>query len=257
MFSTIFLIGVFLLAFRRFAPMTAVTTAAAIPCIMIAGLFAMNFFEPAALMIVHSTVLSTFLSSDADFICFLVLFLGCTAALLKVVASLPDPPTLPDPFEFRCSLFLTITASLMVMSIVLTACDTSPRMQKILGLRPHSGALFGLFAPDVMWLNFVAIVADGSLARSGYVAIQSIPADESSDAKSAGSQVRNLRDRFIEVQVPVATMVTDAEKANPPEAQEKPVKGSQIETKPEQVDHPTGSKVPDAPQPLKTTNGLQ
>lgn len=145
----------------------------------------------------------------------------------------------------------------MVMSIVLTACDTSPRMQKILGLRPHSGALFGLFAPDVMWLNFVAIVADGSLARSGYVAIQSIPADESSDAKSAGSQVRNLRDRFIEVQVPVATMVTDAEKANPPEAQEKPVKGSQIETKPEQVDHPTGSKVPDAPQPLKTTNGLQ
>ena len=261
MFSTIFLIGVFLLAFRRFAPMTAITTAAAIPCIMIAGLFAMNFFEPAALMIVHSPVLSTFLSSDADFICFLVLFLGCMAALLKVVASLPDPPTLPDPFEFRFSLFLTITASLIVMSIVLTACDTSPRMQKILGLRPHSSALFGLFAPDAMWLNFVAIVADGSLARSDYVAQQSIPADESSDAQSAGSQMQNLRDRFIEVQVPVGNVVIEAEKTNPSETQENPlgsvVKGSQIETKPEPVDHSTGSKVPAVPQPSKTPNGLQ
>ena len=253
MLSTIFLIGVFLLAFRWFAPMTAVTTAAAIPCIMIAGLFAMNFFEPAALTIVRSRILSSLLSSDADFICFVAIFLGCLASLLKVVASLPDPPTLPDPFEFRLSLFLTITASFLLMSIVLTACDTSPRLQKVLGLRPHSGALFGLFSPDTIWLNFVAIVADGALFRSGYAPASTIPEDSSSAPKSTGRQVRLLRSRFIEAQAPVVTEMSDAENANPRTSQQEPSgsagKESQIETKLEPVDHLTGSHPSGESQP--------
>jgi hypothetical protein len=244
MLSTIFLIGVFLLAFRMFASMTAVTTAVAVPCIMIAGLFAMNFFEPAALIIVRSQVLSTFLSSDADFVCFLILFFGCLSALLKLVSSLPDSPTLPDPFEFRLSLFLTVVASFLLMSIVLTACDTSPRLQRILGLHPHSSALFGLIAPDAMWLNFVAIVADGSLSRPGYAAIHSIPVDASSGRKSVGSQVRNLRSRFIEKQVPPVTETTEARRST--------VNESQVETNTGPVDRSTGS----GPQPSKTTNGF-
>ena len=253
MLSTIFLIGVFLLAFRWFAPMTAVTTAAAIPCIVIAGLFAMNFFEPAALTVVRSQTLSMFLSSDADFICFLVLFLGCLTALLKIVDSLPDPPTLPDPFEFRLSLFMTITASFLLMSIVLTACDTSPRLQKVLGLRPHSASLFGLISPDAMWLNFVAIVADGSLSRPGYAAIHSTLADSSPDPKSAGSQVRDLRGRFIESQVPVVAVMTEAETSNQPESQkpqfDSAVKEPLIETKSKPVDQSPGSNTPGVPQP--------
>ena len=260
MLSTIFLIGVFLLAFRKFGPMTAVTTAATIPCIMIAGLIAMNFFEPAALTIVHLPALSALLSTDADFICFLVLFLGSLAALLKVVASLPDPPTLRDPFEFRLSLFLTITASFLLMSIVLTACDTSPRVQKILGLRPRSSALFGLFAPDAMWLNFVALVADGSLSRPGYAAIHSVPEDMLSEPKSAGSQVRNLRNRFIETPVPVVSVMTEGETSDQPATQKQTldsaVKESQSETRSEPVDHSTDSNIPAEPQPSKTPNGF-
>ncbi len=260
MLSTMFLIGVFLLAFRRFAPMTAVTTAAAIPCIMIAGLFAMNFFEPLALRIVHSRILSWILSSEADFLCFLVLFLGSLTALLKLVTSLPGPPTLSDPFEFRISLFLTIMASFMVMSIVLTACDTSPRMQKILGLGPHSRALFGLFAPDAMWLNFVAIVADGSLSRPGYTAINSIPSKAPAEPMSAGNQVRNLRSRFIETQVQVTTEMTESEETNQPASQQQtsgPAAAEpQIESPSEPVDDSVDSNIPAGTQPSKTPKGF-
>ena len=93
----------------------------------------------------------------------------------------------------------------------------------MLGLRPHSSSLFGLVSPDAVWLSFVAIVADGSLSRPGYVAVQAIPADSSIKSKSAGSQVRNLRGRFIETQVPVITVRTKAEESNQPEKQDRQV----------------------------------
>lgn len=183
---TLILLGVFLLSFRWLAPQPAWTSAAAIPCIMLAGLFAMNFFEPIAQVIAQSVGLLAVFRYDADPICFVLLFAGALAVLAKIVSLTPNPIPLPAQFDFQVSLVLSGMASYLVMAILLTVCDTSPRAQRMFGLRPGSAAFMGILSPDAHWLNLVGFVADGSFSRPAAL------------GTSGSEQPRTLRSRFVE-----------------------------------------------------------
>ena len=165
MLATPFLIGIFVFAFRWIAPRPVWTTAAAIPCIIVAGLFAMNFFEPGVQAFGRSSGPFGFLGSEADFVFFTGLFIVALLVLEKILASFPVPSAVSDSLEIPIRLLLTMIASYVLMAIALTACDTSPRLQSILGLRPDSPALLGVISPDAQWLSLVEFIADGALSR--------------------------------------------------------------------------------------------
>lgn len=197
MLSSLFLILVFVLAIRWFGPQSALTTAAGIPCIVIAGLFAMAFFEPTAQRAHVSTGLIALLRPEADFIFFTVLFVGALTAQLGLLAQFPKPPRLPDPLEYRACLALSIVASYLVTSITLTACDTSPRIQKLLGLGPDRAALFGFISPDSQWLSLVSLMSNGALSRPQLVVVDPT-SDEPPETEVFGDHPQTLRQRFVE-----------------------------------------------------------
>lgn len=206
MVSSLFLIVVFVLAFRLFAPLPALTTAAAIPCVILAGLFAMTFFEPAGQLATISTGPMALLRPEADFVCFMLLFAGALAIQLKLLTLFPAVPKLPQAMELRATVTLTCIASYLVMAITLTACDTSPRFQRGLGLSPDRAALLGFIAPDTQWLFLVGLISDGSLSRPRPTVPESTPGDAttSSPGDAPTSPVftvdhpRTLRRRFVE-----------------------------------------------------------
>lgn len=202
MLSTLFLLGIFALTFRWFAPKSVWTIAAGIPSVVVAGLFATNFFEPMAQAFARRSGPFGFLGTEADCFLFLVMFLGSAAILCNLMAAFPDPPRLPESFELQARLILASIVSYIVMAITLTACDTSPRMQSIMNLRPNSRPLLGLLAPDVHWLGFVAATADGSLSRSRRTAHSSTEETDEPATMTPGQSIRSLRQRYIPVQIP-------------------------------------------------------
>ena len=190
-------VGVFLVAFRQFAPGVSFTTAATIPCIVIAGLFATNFFEPTAQAFVYSQNSNPFISSESDWVCFLAIFFASFAMLRTLLAGFPDPPRLREVLEFRAQIGLAVVASYLMAAITLSALDTSPCCRWLMGVSGNSSTLSCLVSPDEHWLTLAGIIADGSLARP-------VDATESGEVSSGekkattGQFVRKLRLRFTE-----------------------------------------------------------
>lgn len=209
MLSTLFLIGMFLLAFRWFASQSALTTAAGIPCVIVAGLIAMNFFEPWADGISRSKGVLSFFRAEPDLFSFLLLFLGVAIPTLRLVRSIPNPPNLPDHLEGHARLALTSIASYLIMAITLTAFDTSPRFQRMLGLSPDSAALFGVLSPDATWLSFVEVVSDGPLARKPFAMAQATGEDQEAAELFRGNPAKTFRHRFVEILLPVKQKPND------------------------------------------------
>ena len=199
MISSVFLIGVFLVTVRWFAEQSAWMTAAGIPCVIIAGLFATNFFEPAALAIAGSQDTIERLRFEADFICFVTLFAAPLAGMQKVISAMSDLPILPDRFELQSRPWLAAIASYLVMSITLTACDTSPGLRSLMSLKPDEAAFFGIVSPDSQWLSFAAMIADGSLSRPLPNASPSSTVGLRSKPESGGRHIRSLRQRYIDL----------------------------------------------------------
>ncbi len=201
MFSTLFLIGVFLLAFRWFAPKSVWTISAGIPCVMIAGLFATNFFEPAAQAFARPSGPFAFLGTEADCVLFLIIFLGMTAILCNLMAAFPGQIRLPESFELQARLCLSALASYLVMAVTLTAFDLSPRGQWILGLSPQSRPLLGLISPDAQWLDFVAVTSEGSLSRSRRMTLVATDNANASALVTAAQHIRTVRERYVPIPI--------------------------------------------------------
>ena len=109
-----------------------------------------------------------------------------------------DPPRLPLEIDVSARVVLTTVASYLVMAIMLTGFDTSPRMQKLLDLQPDSPALLGFIAPDSHWLSFVGSTTDGSLARPKPTQLLSTTERLPSDNYSSSTHVRMFRRDFVE-----------------------------------------------------------
>jgi|GEM_PF-5481783 hypothetical protein len=241
MLSSLLMIGVFLIAFSWFIIHNPWKTAAEIPCVVIAGLLALNFFEPAALVIFRSPSSADLMRTEADCFCFLAIFFGTLTVMAGLIATFSEMPSLPHKFELKARLVLATIASYLVMSITLTACDTSPGLQKLLGLRPDSAAILGLVSPDRHWLNFAGNVADGSLSRPKNAKVPPIDGGSPYDDGTAGKHVRMLRRQFVEQLLPVVPF-----QVAPPQDVFRPVRNSALPTNKDEVRPNDGTNESDA-----------
>ncbi|GIX03879.1 MAG: hypothetical protein KatS3mg113_0885 [Planctomycetaceae bacterium] len=132
-------------------------------CALLAGLLAMNFFEPLAIFL---TRIVPEWGSRWDMICLLGLFAGFVY-LLRLLSEQLAPVYIPVSAlieQLGRWLFAGLTGYL-TMAIVLTALHTTPLPREFWGFRPERANLFNLAAPDRQWLGFVQYVTEHALAR--------------------------------------------------------------------------------------------
>ncbi len=129
-------------------------------CTLLAGLLAMNFFEP----------LANFLEGMLPrYYCDIVALLGLFTALtfgLRMGAEHLAPSyiqVLPMLDTAGRYVFGAITGYL-TMAIMLTALHTAPLPREFMGFKPERNNFFG-GAPDRQWLGFVQYVSEHPLAK--------------------------------------------------------------------------------------------
>lgn len=132
---------------------------------LIAGLIAMNYFEPLANFL-QQTVASSFeWQHRVDIIALLGLFaLGIFALRTLGEALLPTYAELHgyvyDGARWGCA---ALTA-MVVTGVICTSLHVAPLPREFLGFTPERSNMLGL-APDRMWLGFVQRASEKSLAR--------------------------------------------------------------------------------------------
>ena len=134
--------------------------ASTLVCVVVSGLVAMNFFEPAAMY------LSFFVPAAgeyADFVCLLGLFAGGTIGLRELTEYLaPTDIRVPDLMDTIGKWAFAAITGYVTMAILLTALHTAPLPREIFDFRSESPVFFG-FSPDRQWLGFTQYVSEKSL----------------------------------------------------------------------------------------------
>jgi len=128
-------------------------------CTLLAGLIAMNYFEPLAAQLRGVT------SDDyADIIALLGLFIGLIFALRMGTEQLAPSyiQVIPMVDTVGRWAFGVITGYLTI-AILLTSLHTAPLPREFLGFKPENNNFFGS-APDRQWLGFVQYVSEHPLA---------------------------------------------------------------------------------------------
>lgn len=129
-------------------------------CTLIAGLIAMNFFEPLA-----GAIRSFVGENYADVAALLGLFTAMVFALrmgteqlaLSYIQVIPILDTAGRWFFGAITGYLT-------MAILLTALHTAPLPREFLGFKPERNNFFN-FAPDRQWLGFTQYVSEKPLRK--------------------------------------------------------------------------------------------
>lgn len=140
---------------------------AALTClsVILAGLLAMNFFEPLASVMEGSIPDWRY---RWDFICLVGLFIGLVFAFRLGTerispTSIDVHPLLYEVGRWGCG-FLT---GYVTMAFLLTAFHTAPLPREFIGFKPERANLLGITAPDRQWLGFTQYVSERSLRHGG------------------------------------------------------------------------------------------
>ncbi|MBI1346829.1 CvpA family protein [bacterium] len=130
--------------------------------VILAGLVAMNFFEPAAILLSRSL---PGWDDRFDVIALLGLFAGGVFLLRmlgeRVAPSYIQVHAMVDQVGRWA---FGLGTGYVTMAILLTALHTAPVSREILGFTPERANVFGL-APDSQWLGFTQYVSEHALAR--------------------------------------------------------------------------------------------
>lgn len=137
--------------------------ASTLVCVVISGLVAMNFFEPAAM---YLTLFIPAAASYADFLCLVGLFAGGVIGLRELTEYLaPVDIRVPDLLDTIGKWGFAAATGYVTMAILLTSLHTAPLPRQFLDFKPETPILFGL-APDRQWLGFTQYVSEKSLANN-------------------------------------------------------------------------------------------
>ena len=128
-------------------------------CTLLAGLIAMNYFEPLAKQ------LSGFLPDNyCDIVALLGLFAGvCTALRMGAEQLSPSYVQVYPMLDTAGRWVVGAATGYLTMAIVLTALHTAPLPREFAGFKPERNNFFGS-APDRQWLGFTQYVSEKPLA---------------------------------------------------------------------------------------------
>ena len=134
-------------------------------CVLIAGLLAMNFFEPLAGFL--DGMLGDF-KKFSDIVALLGLFIGFIFALRLGTEQLsPTFIQLPSTIDQAGRWVFSALTGYVTMAVLLTSMHTAPFSREFLGFKPEQAAFFGL-APDRQWLGFTQYITEKPFSHVKY-----------------------------------------------------------------------------------------
>lgn len=132
-------------------------------CVLLAGIVAMNFFEPVAIFIERNI---PSIARVADVAALVGIFIAATFALrlgteqiVKLYVEL-----IPLAHDILRWVF-GVATGYVTMAFLLTALHTAPFEREFLGFRAERANLFNIAAPDRQWLGFTQYLTEHSFAR--------------------------------------------------------------------------------------------
>lgn len=144
--------------------------------VLLAGLLAMNFFEPAAGFLVNTVGLTGAWEFRADFIALVGLFAVFVGLLRFVTYKLsPFDFETPEGFNELGRWAAGGFAGWITMSFLLAALHTAPMPREFLGFTPERRNLFNLVAPDRQWLGFTQYCSNNAFATIETVSVDGEP----------------------------------------------------------------------------------
>lgn len=132
--------------------------------VLLAGLFAMNFFEPLATFLQTNVLGSYTWSNRWDMLALVGLFALGVFGLRTLGEQLMPTYAEVDPLTYDVARWLLgLATGYLTMAILLTALHTAPLPREFLGFRPERQNLFEAAAPDRQWLAFTQYVSEKPL----------------------------------------------------------------------------------------------
>lgn len=133
--------------------------------VLLAGLLAMNVFEPVAGML--QTVLPGYeWQHRVDIIALLGVFSVSAWGLREVTDRIMPTSLDVSGLVYEARWLFGAATGYMVMAILLTALHTAPLSRDFIGFRPERSNLFDALAPDRQWLGFTQYLSE-HVMRSG------------------------------------------------------------------------------------------
>jgi hypothetical protein len=125
--------------------------------VILSGLFAMNYFEPATTLFPASTEWQ----ARADVICLLGLFAAAVTGLRMageylMPTQIEVNPLAYDGMRWVCGAL----TGYVTMAFLLTALHTAPLPRDFMGFQPERKNLFDMAAPDRQWLGFTQYASE-------------------------------------------------------------------------------------------------
>ncbi len=131
--------------------------------VVLAGLVAMNFYEPAAIFLAK-TVREW--DDKWDMITLVGLFIAFVFAFRMGTERIaPTYIQVPGIVDTIGRYLFGAAAGYVTMAFLLTALHTAPLPREFLGFKPERANLFNMAAPDRQWIAFVQYISEKSLAR--------------------------------------------------------------------------------------------
>jgi hypothetical protein len=150
----------------------AVRSGVRLPGVILAGLFAMNYFEPMAKLAIDLADSAEFVSRFARFASLVVLFASGLIVLWALTQRLlPESPELPALLERPVAWLCSVFGAYVLAAVLLTAVHTFPGSRDFGGFLPpeadrRKGPILK-FAPDYHWLAFTQHVSEHVFRRPG------------------------------------------------------------------------------------------
>jgi len=131
-------------------------------CTLLAGLLAMNFFEPLAILL---TGAMSEWEYRWDMVSLVGLFVGFVFLLrLATERFVPTYIQVPAMVDNVARWAFAFGTGYVTMAFLFTAVHTAPLPREFLGFRPEKAMFWGL-APDRQWLGFTQYVTEKAFAR--------------------------------------------------------------------------------------------
>ncbi len=128
--------------------------------VVVSGLVAMNFFEPATL---YLQLLGPMVAEYADIIALVGIFAALVIGLRELTEYLaPVDIRVPDLMDTVGKWGFGAATGYVTMAFLLTALHTAPLPREFFDFRPETPTFFGI-APDRQWLAFTQYVSEHSL----------------------------------------------------------------------------------------------
>jgi Colicin V production protein len=141
-------------------------------CVVLAGLFAMNYFEPLATLAIDLADGADVVSRYARFVVLVVLFAAVQLVLWAATRRLlPESPELPARVERPANWLCGLLTGYVLAAVLLTALHTFPGPREFGGcFVPEADRREGpilRIAPDYQWLGFTQHVSEHVFRRGG------------------------------------------------------------------------------------------